>query len=292
MKRTLARAISDLFRHRVLHGTCLATISLSVFIVSAFFLFYQNAESLMRSWQRGIRIIAYLDGSMDSRAIQELVKTVSGYSGVEDVRYISKAEAFAWLKEQIGRQSSLLDGLVENPLPDAVEISVSESVADIAGIEALASRIGKIRGVAGVEYAAKWLKRFSGVRRLFQLTGVVLTLLLFLAVFFIVANTFRLILFARADEIEILRVIGADDGFIRNPFYLESFFLGFAGGLLGILLLYLSFCAVMPRIPETGLIPLFEVRFLSPARIALILIVSIGVSFVGCRFSVKKFLRW
>jgi len=285
------RAISDFIRHRFLHGVCTITIALSIFIISAFTLFFINAGALMNSWQNGIRVIAYLKPGVNQARITGLVRKIHSFNSVAEVTFIPREKAFSWLKKEIGKQSSLLEGLEDNPLPDSLEIKISKSALNVKDIEALASRIKAFNIVTGVEYAKKWLARFKGVYDLVRITGLILVIMVFIAIMFIVANTIRLILFSRREEIEITRIIGADEAFIRNPFYIEAAMLGFFGAVSGLLVLFGAYRILMPTIAPSGAILFFEIRFI-PFYVALsIIFSSMLVSWMGCYFSIRRFLR-
>ncbi|MFW6081439.1 MAG: cell division protein FtsX, partial [Desulfosalsimonas sp.] len=190
------RALSDYVRHRLLHGACVFTIALAVFIVCAFSLFFINAGDLMSQWQRGVKINAYLEEGVDQRQAEDVQKAIQQYEGVDSVSYVPRDEGLAWLKEEIGPDSSLLADLEENPLPDALEISPGRNMERIDAVERLAEKIRGLSEVADVEYARKWLDQFYGIYNLFRVTAFVMAALVFLAIMFIVANTMRLILYS------------------------------------------------------------------------------------------------
>ncbi|MFW6012031.1 MAG: cell division protein FtsX [Desulfosalsimonas sp.] len=291
MIRVLRRAFSDFIRHRFLHGVCLFTIALAVFIVCAFTMFFINAGDLMKQWQRGVRINAYLETDAGESTAREAEKAAGQIKGVESVSYIPRQQGLAWLKDQLGAQSSLLADLEENPLPDALEIKPAEGIEGVDDIERLAEKISGLPGVADVEYARKWLHQFYGIYNLFTITAFVMAGLVFVAIMFIVANTMRLILYSRREEIEITRIIGADEAFIKYPFYLEAAMLGLCGGAVGVGLLYCAYLAVMPNLSAAGILPFFRVRFIPPAFAAFILISSMLVGWLGCWVTIRRFLR-
>lgn len=291
MIRVFRRAFSDFARHSFLHGVCLFTIALAVFIVCAFTLFFINAGDLMNAWQGGIRITAYLSPDAGESMALDAKKSIEHYQGVDSVAYVPRGEGLAWLKDQVGTQSSLLDDLQENPLPDALEIKPSGDTEGVEAIERLAEKIADRREVADVEYARKWLHQFYGIYNLFRITAFVMAGLVFVAIMFIVANTMRLILYSRREEIEITRIIGADEAFIKYPFYLESVMLGLWGGAAGVGLLYSAYLAVMPNISAGGFLPFFRVRFIPPEFAVFILISSMLVGWLGCWLTIRRFLR-
>ena len=292
MKDAFRRGLADFLNYRYLHGICLATIALSVFVISAFGLFLMNASEMMESWKRGIRIIAYLERGTDSAAREDVVAGIRRFEGVGDVTYVDGDKAFEWLKSEIGRQTALLEGLSENPLPDSVEVSLSADIGGGGAISELAEKIAALPNVGEVEYARQWLERFDGIYNLFRLTGMVLIGLIGAAVVLIVANTIRLILYSRIEEIRITRIIGADDTFIKYPLYMEGAMLGLAGGAAGLLLLYGAYGATVPQLESAGLLVYFEVRFL-PWRTALgILSASMIIGWLGCYLSIRRFLKF
>lgn len=291
MKDVLRRALADFGRHRFLHGTCFITISLAVFIISAFGLFLVNAGELMNAWQQGISMTAYLKPEVTEGQARTLAEDLRGRSGLESVSYVPREQGLAWLREQISGQTDLLADLSENPLPDALDIRPCREIAGAVAIDALALEISSMPEVADVEYASNWLHRFYGIYNMFKLTAVVTAALVIIAIMFIGANTFRLILYSRQEEIEITRIIGADEAFVKYPLYLESMLLGLCGAFAGLVPLYAVFSAVMPRFSPGVLLPVFEIRFLPWTWILVIIISSLFVGWLGCWFSVRRFLR-
>ncbi len=288
---SLRRAAEDIKNNLYLYAVCTAVISMCVFILSAFALFYINATELLDAWKSGIRVTAYLGEGISKSGIESVRKEISALEGVASVEFISKKRAFESLREDMGGRSDLLSVLDKNPLPDAFEVRISDSFVDSDEIESIAVRIESIENVDDVEYARKWLDRFGGVYSLFRLTGLVLAAMFVLALTFIVANTLRLILYSRRDEIEIMWIVGADEAFIKQPFYLEGIFLGFTGAVIGLGFLYLAFLATVPRFEPEVLFSFYEIRFLPPFMTLSILLCSTGVGWAGCRFSVKRFLK-
>ncbi len=292
MKDAFRRGLADFLNYRYLHGICVATIALSVFVISAFGLFLMNASDMMASWKRGIRVIAYLEQNTDPVVREDIIAEIRSYEGAGEVTYVAGDEAFDWLRSEIGRQSALLEGLSENPLPDSIEVSLSADIGGGDAISELAERIGAISHVTEVEYARQWLERFSGIYNLFRLTSMVLIGLICAAVMLIVANTIRLILYSRIEEIRITRIIGADDTFIKYPLFMEGAMLGLAGGAAGLLLLYGAYAATVPQLESAGLLVYFQVRFL-PWRTALIILSSsMIIGWLGCYLSIRRFLRF
>ena len=173
------RALADIVNNKFLYIISIVTIALSVFIVSAFSLFFNNATDFLDAWQKGIRIITYLDDNVTETRRAGLKENIQKLNGVSSIEFISKDDAFHDLRQKIGRQSSLLDGLDKNPLPDSFEITLADSFRGLEDIEKLAQAIGSLPYVADVEYAQKWIYRFNGIYNLFKVTGLVLVSIFF-----------------------------------------------------------------------------------------------------------------
>ncbi len=291
MNQFVTRAIKDIFKNGYLNTVAVTTIALSIFIVSAFGLFVLNTNDMITAWKKGIRIMAYLRSGISNEKLVEIEFKIKQHDGVQDAHFISKEEALIFLREKMKGQSSLLEDLDKNPLPDAFEISLALSLKDMTDIETLAERIESIPLVTDVEYGQVWLKRFVNIFNLFRLAAFGMGGLFFMASVFIIGNTIRLVLYSRREEIEIMRLVGATERFIKIPFYIEGFILGALGGLIGIIASFLGFLLVSSNIFQGISSDLFMIRFF-PSDISLgIILCSIFVGWLGCYLSLKQFLK-
>lgn len=285
------RALRDIQDNRLLHIITIVTIALSILIVSAFGLFFVNVNDLLESWKKGVRIIAYMDNSFQPIQIPEVKKKLTRIDGVATVRFVSKEEGLADMKARMKRQSAIFENLRENPLPDLFEIRLSPETQNWREVEILAARIETLNQVASVEYGQQWIGRISGVFNLFRFTGTAMSGVFFMASVFIVANTIRLLFYSKQEELEIMRLVGATDGFIQAPFYIEGILQGAIGGLCGLLMLYLAYVIVVSNI-DTGLAGGFiDVRFLPFSLLMIIIGCAVFSGWLGCFLSLKQFLR-
>jgi cell division transport system permease protein len=285
------RAIKDIFEHRFLSAVTILTISTSILIASAFTLFFINANTIVNSWKKGIRIMVYLKSNTPEIKVTETQRNIQKMKGVKDVQFISNKEALKRLKDQMKRQSSLLDNLKENPLPDAFEIRLMESFQNQDKIEKLAARLESLQPVDEVEYGQVWLGRFTNILNLFRLTGFAMGSLFLVATVLIVANTIRLVLYSRQKEVEIMRLVGATDGFIKAPFYIEGLIQGAVGGIVGLGVLSIFFMLISSNMGQGLTSSLFTIRFLSWETFLGIWGCSMFVGWIGCFVSLKQFLK-
>jgi len=291
MIRFFKRAIDDILQNSFLNFVTIVTISLSILIASAFILFFINTNEITNSWKQGLRIMAYLKPDVRGENLTQLERSILSLEGVQAVQFISKRAAMAQLKSQLKYQSSLFEGLNENPLPDSFEIRMNASVGSWQKIETLATEIEALVPVEDVEYGQRWIGRFIRIISLLRLAGYGMGGIFFVATVFIVANTIRLVIYSRREEVEIMRLVGATDSFIKIPFYIEGLIQGGLGAAIGLGALLGSFYFISSNLERELLPDVFHLQFFSPALIALILTGSMLVGWLGCYISLKQFLK-
>ena len=245
----------------------------------------------MDSWKSGLRLMAYLRPSVMPAELAGIAANIRGTYGVGSAIFISKDRALVTLRAQMQHQASLLADLETNPLPDAFEVRMIPTAQTLDKIQQLAERLQALDGVAEVEYGQRWLGRFTDIFDLVSVAGYGLGCLFFMAAVFFVANTIRLVLYNRREEVDIMRLVGAEVRFIKMPFYIQGLIQGLAGGLLGIGALLVVYLAVSSNVDQ-GLLPAtFQIRFLPGPLMIGILAAAMFVGWFGCFVSLKQYLK-
>jgi cell division transport system permease protein len=241
--RTAIRGIAS---SPVTSGISVVTIGVTLVLVGAFALLLRNMEELLDQFGDDLRVTAYLESEVSGDALRALKDRVLTISGVEDVEALSQDEALERFRASVGSGSALLDGLDINPLPASLEISLREDRRSAEGMEAVANAIEGLAGVESLSSGRDWVEGYLRAVSLVRGVGVGLGIILALATLLIVANTIRLGIFARRDELEILSLVGASRPFVQTPFLLEGLVQGAAGGVIALGLLYALFRLVLP----------------------------------------------
>jgi cell division transport system permease protein len=275
----------------LLNAITLLTISLSILIVSAFILFFINTSDIMNFWKKGLRIMVYVKPHILPSQMPALGRQIKSLKGVTEVRFISKEAALRQLKSQMKRQASLFENLAKNPLPDAFETQLDVNFQSWKKVEALATQIEALEAVQEVEYGQRWLGRITQIFNLFTLAGYIMCGIFFMAAVFIVANTIRLVIYSRRDEIEIMRLVGAAEHFIKVPFYFQGLMQGAVGAAIGLALLFVAYWLMASNIEQETFSGLFTIRFLSPLMAGLIILLSMLVGWFGSYISLKQYLK-
>jgi len=241
--RTAIRGIAS---SPVTSGISVVTIGVTLVLVGAFALLLRNMEELLDKFGDDLRVTAYLDPDVSGDALSALEARVREIPGVEAVEAVSQQEALERFRASVGSGSALLEGLEINPLPASLEITLSADRRSAEGMQAVASAIEGLAGVDSLSSGRDWVEGYLRAVSLVRSVGVGLGIILALATLLIVANTIRLGVYARRDELEILSLVGASRSFVQTPFLLEGVLQGAVGGAIALGLLYALFHLVLP----------------------------------------------
>lgn len=227
-------------------AAAVATIGVSLVLVGTFALLLWNMEGLLNRFGDALFVTAYLEDGLpveDRKALVELVATVEG---VERVRVVSQREALERFQASVGLGSALLEGLAENPLPASLEITLLAERRSTEGLRVVVESVDGLPGISDLASGQDWVEGYLRAVALVRAVGMGLGLILALATVLIVANTIRLAVLARRDEIEILTLVGASRVFVATPFLIEGLVQGAAGGVTAVAVLLGLFRLVLP----------------------------------------------
>ncbi|NLB72948.1 MAG: ABC transporter permease [Firmicutes bacterium] len=222
----------------------LGTMAVSIFVLGVFGLILMNLSNVNSCLRSSIEIRVYVEDNLTGQGLGALKRQIESIDGVDRVTYVSKDEGLNRLTRQLGEKAGLVDILGENPLPDAYDVRVfnADDTPDIA------SRISDMPHVIGVNYGQGFTEKLLATTRVIAITALVLAIVLLGAVMFIVGNTVRLSLVARAQEIEVMKLVGATDWFIMWPFLIEGMIVGFMGSSVSGICLYAGYQACIGRL--------------------------------------------
>ncbi len=279
-------AIASLWRGRQSGLLSTATIALALFVLGAFLIVTSNLERLGAEWSAAAEMSVYLKddvGAADRSAIEAALAPGDVVAARE---YVSKRDALARFKQTFTDLAPTIDTVGDNPLPASYEVRLRPDASGgpgsaSAAIDALASRVRQLPGVADVRYDRQWLGRLLSAIAVVRGVGFVLGAVLTVAAALTVANVVRLALFARRDELDIMQLVGAPSAYIRGPFVMEGVLQGGIGAIAALGGLAVAFFALRPRYltPLASAVNLSTVQFLAPE---LCLAIIVGGMAVGC----------
>jgi cell division transport system permease protein len=201
--------------------------------------FLQNARAAGGNLTDAFDLSVYLDKKADTARAQALAKQLRLRGDVASVRVITADQALAEFRAGSGFGKAL-DALEDNPLPDTLVITPTLDAGTPQGTESLKAAIAAMPDVQVVQLDTEWVKRLNAILEVVR-HGVLLTaVLLGVGVVLVVSNTIRLDILNRRAEIEVMKLVGASDGFTRRPFLYAGIWYGLGGGLLAVILVTLG----------------------------------------------------
>jgi cell division transport system permease protein len=287
------RALRNMRQWPFLCSAAILTMAVSLATIATFFLIVVNIEQLAARWTQEIQVIAYLQAAPSPRELPELIKKMEQLDGVERANYVSPGEAMKRFSERLGQDAALLQGVRPDLLPASFELALHRDFRSQQGIDTIIRQLENLIPVDDLRYGQTWLERFNHFIGMLRFVGAFLGGFLLFATLFIVANTIRLTLYARRDELEIMALVGATMRFIKIPFMLEGAIQGFVGGLLSLLFLSFSFSLIISRgLNAIWLTPMdFDLLFLTAPQQLLLVVAGVVLGVLGSLSSLRRFVR-
>jgi len=266
------------------------TLAFSIAICAFFFIVFVNLGTVFNSWGDNAYIIAYIKDSAPRRETKGFKKQVVRIKGVSGARYVSKTDAMAELKRGLKGHAGILEGMKSTILPASFEIRLRKDFREPERMLKVVKSIRSLPWVDEVQYSQEWARKFYGVFRFFELTAVVIGGVLGAAAIFVITNTIRLTVYARREEIEVLRLVGASDNFISMPFLIEGIIEGAMGGLLGSLIVFAVLMLLRYNIPEYLA---FILDIPAPVYVMFLITIVLGTlaGAIGSIISTGRFLK-
>jgi len=278
----LGEAFRDLRRAGRVAASAVVLITLSLTAVGGFWVLSSNVGRAVAEWRDRVRVIVYLRGEPAPGEAQALVERARELPGVASARYISKTEALATLKSTLGKDAAVADQLPSNPLPASLEVTPSETGATPEGARALVASLSTLPEAEEVAGGMDWVQRLTQWQQLLATIGLGVGAVLGVAAILTVTTSTTLVLHARRNETEIMRLVGAPEVVIRLPLFLQGMMQGLLGALIAIGALTASYAFFAPRVEPlvTLTLGLPRLTFLQPLGLATL--VAAGTLLGGC----------
>jgi len=286
---SIVRAWQGFWRNAMMSLAATATVILMLVLLSALFIVITGLNAGLEFIEGKVAVTARLDDGLSQAARARLIEEVEAYPGVESVEYVSPAVAMDRLRQsylEVGRELDLGDPASEITLFASLEISLADADAsgDVAAALTAHDDVDRVL-TKQTEYDA-----LLGIINVIRTVGLVGIGLVGLTVLFMIINTIRIAVYSRANEIEIMRLVGASDSFIRWPFILEGILCGLAGAIVTIVLAAVVWDPIQPAMVTIFQMPTaVSTQFLTTLSV-LLLAVGLGVGALGSWISVRSYL--
>jgi len=234
----IREGVRTITRNASLFLLSLLVAAISLFLLALFSLVTVNLYKSIELLDEKIEIIVFLDRTANVVSLQENIEKLNG---VDEVIFVSSEQALAELKAELQDTEEILNVFEENPLPASFRIKLESSFRNAAGLEEISSKIMLLSGIEETLYGGELVDQLKKVTRIIVLFDFGLLLIIIFSVIFVIFQTIKLTIFARSTEIEIMKLVGASNGFIAVPFTFEGIVQGFLGGIIAFLLTLVTY---------------------------------------------------
>ncbi len=270
----------------------IAVIGITLALPSGLYVLIDNLQSVSAGWEGQSRISLFLRRNIDEGAARTLAESIGRMPAVATVEYISPTQALTEFRRLSGFGEAL-DALGANPLPPVLVVQPVLEAASPASLQTLLADLQRRPGVDLAQLDLEWVKRLHALLALARRAVLILASLLALGVVLIIGNTIRLAVLNRREEIEVIKLVGGTDAFIRRPFLYGGVFHGLLGALLAWLLV--SAALVLLAAPVAELATLYASSFRpqgpDPRGIGALLGGGALLGWIGSRIAVSRHLR-
>jgi len=275
-------ALRTLRRHKGVTALSVVIMSLSLLMLAVFLLATDNLLRFVGEAQHEMKVYVYLDDRVSSAGMERLNREILSQEGVASVVFISKAEALADFRNQLGEEAELVDALDTNPLPNAFWVTPRNDYRNEASMSSLAGSIGSLNGVEEVRYGKEFLERFSSIVRGVYYVDMIVGFIVILSAIFIISNAVRLTVISRRRNIQILKLVGATNRFITMPFLIEGAFQGGVAAVLSLLLLFIVTTLSQRVVPD--------LHFFTADKAGVFLITCVLIGSIGSLTALRRYL--
>ena len=286
----VSEGFHSIFTHGFMSFAAVCMIVACLIIMGSFTLLAVNLDNTLGDLESENEMLVYIDDTLTQDQARALQPTLAQVDNVSQLTFVTKEAALADFKAKHGDTTSVLNDLPDEALRDRYRVHV----VDIELMKQTKAALEQVEGVGFVNAATEIADGFVMVRNI--ATGVALVLIGILLVIslFIIANTIKLATFYRREEIAIMKMCGATDGFIRWPFIVEGLILGLMGALAAFFLQWGVYAAVCRALTENGAATLFallDFRAIWARVLQVFLLAGSVIGALGSSFAIRKFLH-
>ncbi len=280
MRLALREVLLAFRRAPVLALLGITTIAFSLFAFGLFGLVAINLQTALRQVEDRVEIRAFLRERASDDDAAEVVRTMQRMAEVANVGYVSPDSALQRARSELAEFRDVIDSTV---LPGSIEVRLKEGSRDPETVKMVSKRLSLYPVVDDVRYGREWVEKLYRIRTIAGVAGSGLAVVFAMVAVIIIGATIRMAILARTREIEIMRMVGATNGFVRLPYLIDGALKGIAGGVIAALLSYAANTVISRNLVAT--------QFFTAQQIALGILAGAFIGFVGSWFSVGRQLR-
>lgn len=279
----IRESLAGFHRRKLTTGVTILIMASALLVLSLFTLVTVNLGALVAKAHSGIDLRVFMVGEVAPEMQSEMQLRFLAIDGVQRAVHIGKEQALAEFRRELGDDAVLLDTLDQNPLPASYHLTLTPAARTSQAAQAVRDQLATWPEVSDIAFSQAWVEVLERWTFLFRMASLVVGLIVFIAAVFVISNTVKLNVAASERVIEIMKLVGATNFFIRTPFLCEGMLEGMLGGMLAMAIVGVAHAVLSPQIQ--GLI------FFTPLQVAGFIVFCIGLGLIGSWSAMRKYLK-
>jgi cell division transport system permease protein len=255
MMRSLREAVAGFRRAPLLTGLSVAMITLSLFVLGLFGVAAHNIQIVLNQVESRVEVVAYLRDDVTHEQVDALRSEIAALPHVRDLIHITRRQALELARVQLREFESVFTGLDANPFPASIEVTLHPGQKTPAAVHRVASALAAYPFVEDVRYGQDWLDKVYLLRRVAAASSMVVGGAFAAVAALIIGTAVRLAIYARREEILIMRLVGATNEFIRRPYLVEGLIAGALGALLALPVTFIVYRYLSSSVVDLAWLP-------------------------------------
>ena len=280
MSLAFREALRAFRRAPVLSALSVTTIAFSLFAFGLFGLVALNLRTALQQVEDRVEIRAFIAQGTAPEATSAAVGDAASFPEIASVKLVTEEQALERARNELGEFEGVFESGI---LPASIELRLKPGLRDPATVATVARRLEAYDFIDDVRYGEEWVERLYRVRNVATAAGVALGITFAMVALIIIGSTIRMAVLARSREIQIMRLVGATDSFIRAPFLVEGFLKGLLGGLMALALTWVTFRVVGQYVVQAS--------WFAPSLAAAGVTAGALIGLLGSAFSVGRHLK-
>ena len=290
---TISNAAKSIMRNKLVNFLCFGIIAFTLLIFGIFNYITYGLEAFSQAFSKNIKAIFYFYDDVRPSEVELLINKLKENLLVKNVAFTSKNQAETNFSRQFPELKYILTEFKSSPFPDSVEVEFRQEYSMDTKILALIEDIEKLSIVESKQVNIDWAKKVIVLKKFISVVGLFLSLLLLFVSSFIIFNVIKISIIYRKDEINVLRLVGATDRYIKFPFIFEGAFMGFFGSLLAgaLLFLMLKLFPVYATFMFNIIKGLIDFKTIPAGIFIKLVLLGTAIGLVSSYISVRQFLK-
>ena len=292
----IKQGLKNIWRNKMFSLASVATMSACIFLFGIFFCVVENFQYMVKEAEKSVAVTVFFDEGISQEDMDAIGEKIRGRDEVSDVVFVSAEESWEQYKEIYFKDNpQLAEGFADdNPLANQAHYEIY--LKDVAEQENLVDWLGSVSGIRKINQSAQVADILTNFNMLIGYISIAVIILLLCVSVFLISNTVTIGIAVRREEIGIMKLIGATNGFVKAPFVVEGILIGLVGASVPLALLYYLYTRLIGFVGDkfnalTGLLHFLPVGQMFRILLPVGLVLGVGIGFFGSFFTIRKHLK-